>query len=310
MFNIYFPSFLPSPSYNLPLTLISLEEWSLITIKGFNAIKYIQNQLTCNINSLSNNKHCFSAHCNNKGKVIGCMSVFYYKNNISYIIRKNIKDNQIKNFKKYDILSEIKIDKNEKIILLGLAGLEATITLNKIFKKIPNLSSSVIKNKDTTIIYYHLPSPRYILITTLKTCNILIKKLKNIVIFNNSKQWLALDIEAGYPIIDLINSEKFIPQTININKLEGISFNKGCYIGQEIIAKTEYLNINKKTLYLVEINKLKYIPKLKGSLKIKKNKYLNRIGKILTICILNNGNIWLQIILNKKFNFNKNLLKY
>ena len=61
---------------------------------------------------------------------------------------------------------------------------------------------------------------------------------------------------AGLPWLNTDTSEQFIPQMLNIDQLGGISLTKGCYTGQEIVARTHYLGQIKRHLFIVEINKL------------------------------------------------------
>ncbi|MDD1641600.1 MAG: tRNA-modifying protein YgfZ, partial [Methylococcaceae bacterium] len=65
-------------------------------------------------------------------------------------------------------------------------------------------------------------------------------------------QWRYLDILAGMPWLTTETSEEFIPQMLNLDILGGISFNKGCYTGQEIVARTHYLGKTKRTMFLAE----------------------------------------------------------
>jgi folate-binding protein YgfZ len=61
--------------------------------------------------------------------------------------------------------------------------------------------------------------------------------------------WTLLDIESGQPWLEPALSEQFLPQMLNLDHLEGISFDKGCYVGQEIVARTQYLGRLKRRLY-------------------------------------------------------------
>ncbi len=78
-----------------------------------------------------------------------------------------------------------------------------------------------------------------------------IGKLHDQAELNDSGQWLALEIEAGYPVIDA-NSAQLIPQATNLQALEGISFSKGCYTGQEMAARAKFRGANKRALYWLE----------------------------------------------------------
>jgi folate-binding protein YgfZ len=63
--------------------------------------------------------------------------------------------------------------------------------------------------------------------------------------------WLWLDVQAGIPRIVAATKEAFIPQMVNFDKIGGVSFHKGCYPGQEVIARTQYLGKVKRHLYRV-----------------------------------------------------------
>ena len=65
--------------------------------------------------------------------------------------------------------------------------------------------------------------------TDVDTANRVTDALRGEAQLNNSQQWLALNIEAGLPVIDSANSGQFIPQATNLQALGGISFRKGCY---------------------------------------------------------------------------------
>jgi folate-binding protein YgfZ len=69
---------------------------------------------------------------------------------------------------------------------------------------------------------------------------------------NSSENWINLDILAGIPWLSTASSEEFIPQMLNLDKLGGISLTKGCYTGQEIVARTHYLGKAKRALFVAE----------------------------------------------------------
>jgi len=68
----------------------------------------------------------------------------------------------------------------------------------------------------------------------------------------NSEDWQLLDLQDGIPWLTQATSEEYIPQMLNLDKLGGISFTKGCYTGQEIVARTHYLGKAKRALFLAE----------------------------------------------------------
>ncbi|WP_038499484.1 tRNA-modifying protein YgfZ [Candidatus Palibaumannia cicadellinicola] len=288
---------IPLSSNDLPLTIIFLEEWTLITINGIDSIKYLQGQLTCNIVSLNSNQYIFAAHCNAQGKMYSTIRIFYHLDQLSLIIRSSVRDRQLEILKKYAVFSKVTITANDNVVLLGIAGFQAQETLNQFFARLPNILCPVIHYTDTTIIYFSQPKHRFLLITTHVVRNYLLHVLTGKAQINNSKQWLALDIEAGYPIIDDVTSTRLIPQAVNLELLGGIDFNKGCYVGQEVIARTKYRGMNKQKLYFL-IGNASNIPVTGESLEIKIGNHWRCTGIILAACQMANQKIWVQAVLN------------
>ncbi|MFT8229722.1 MAG: tRNA-modifying protein YgfZ [Enterobacterales bacterium] len=291
---------IPIPSKYLSPTLISMEDWILIKISGIDAKKYLQNQFTCDLFNLNKKKISFAAHCNQYGKTISTMIVFIYENCIYYITRRNIIHKQLTEFKKYSIFYKINICEDKNSILVGLAGNNIQNILKKIFINIPTEQNSILKNSsDLTLIYIKLPKPRFLLIIKKKNFDNIFNIIHNYVLLNNSMQWLSLDIESIYPLIDIKNSLKFIPQSLNMEYIDGINFHKGCYIGQEIISKIKYKNSNKFFLYWISY-KSNILPKIGSNIEIKLKNNWKNTGTILAACKMINNFIWIQIVLNKK----------
>src|SRR6185295_18461386 len=66
-------------------------------------------------------------------------------------------------------------------------------------------------------------------------------------------EWVRLDIEAGAPVITAENQEEFVPQMVNLDLIGGVSYSKGCYPGQEIVARMHYLGRLKQRMYRVHL---------------------------------------------------------
>ncbi|QCI16667.1 tRNA-modifying protein YgfZ [Buchnera aphidicola (Aphis craccivora)] len=294
-------------SIQLPLALISLEKWSVIYIDGSDSKKFLQNQLTIDINDLEKTQHKICAYCNLNGKVYSTMLLFHYRKGYACIIKKSLFDLQIKEFKKYIIFLKVKIHQLDDVFLLGLSGKDARLFLSKQFINIPNNSTPVVSHKKTTILWFSNPCERFLLVLSLQDFLLLKQKINEKIVLNNSKQWILLDIEAGYPIIGKTMSQKFLPQSINLDKLQAISLNKGCYYGQEIIAQVFYKNLNKHSLYLLS-SKGSINPKIGSIIKVKILKKWFRIGYLLAIVHLYSNEIWIQAVLNKSVNI-KNIFR-
>lgn len=292
-----FSSRLPVPSSHLPLTLISLEDWALITLNGPDSVKYLQSQLTCDVALLATDRFSFAAHCNAKGKMFSHLCVFHHREGMVLIERRSVRDSQLTELKKYAVFSKTTITADDKAVLLGIAGFQAQSALSGLFARIPNAAHPVTYHQDTALLYFTFPTPRFLLITKPSVCDALQHKLEGQIQLNDSRQWLALDIEAGYPIIDSANSAQFIPQAANVQALNGISFNKGCYTGQEMIARAKYRRTNKRALYWLA-GKASHLPAVGDNLELKMGDNWRRTGTVLAACQLADSSVWIQAILN------------
>ncbi|SNC58637.1 tRNA-modifying protein YgfZ [Sodalis endosymbiont of Henestaris halophilus] len=295
---ISFPSHLPSPSNHLKLTLISLEDWALITLNGPDSVKYLHSQLTCDVALLDIDRFRFAAHCNAEGKMLSYLCIFHHREGIAFIERRSVRDSQLAELKKYAVFSRTTIIADDEAVLLGLAGFQAKATLERFFAKVPDADHPVMHYQKTTLLYFNSPTPRFVLVTTQAVRNAVQHKLQGQAQLNDSRQWLALDIEACYPIIDSANSKQFIPQAANIQALSGIDFNKGCYTGQEIIARAKYRGANKRAMYWL-VGKAGHLPNTGDYLELKMGNLWRPTGTVLAACQLADGSVWIQAVISK-----------
>ncbi|WMY94836.1 MAG: tRNA-modifying protein YgfZ [Arsenophonus sp.] len=279
----------------LPSTLIFLNDWDFITITGFDITQYLQNQFTADITSLEKNKYLFTAHCNPKGKIHSTLHLFHYKKGFAYVLRKSVAKQQIDELKKYAVFSKITIQQEPDIILLGIVGENAKKKLENIFPQLPNQKQSVISFEETVILYFHLPIERFLIATNKTTAHKLTKNFKR---HSNSQKWLALNIAAGIANIDIENTQKFIPQSANLDIFpDSISFKKGCYLGQEMIALTKYRGSNKHRMFFLQ-GHANTTPKIGEGVEWQYHNNWRHVGKILAAAKLNNNTINIQIIMN------------
>ena len=80
------------------------------------------------------------------------------------------------------------------------------------------------------------------------------KKITSIALPASTPVWQWLDVQAGVPLITEATKEAFVPQMANFDKIDAVSFHKGCYPGQEVVARTQYLGKVKRHLYRIHVN--------------------------------------------------------
>lgn len=280
--------------HKLPLTLMSLNDWSFITATGIDAEKYLQDQLTADIATLTPQQHLFTAHCDAKGKMWSTLRLFHYNKGFGYILRSSVTAKQLSELKKYAVFSQITLIHQPNIVLLGIAGQGARDTLNNHFSQLPNQEKPVIHLEQTTLLHFNVPFERFLIVTDRTTAAELAKHFPQ---HGDSQQWLALDITAGIANIDIENSEQFIPQAVNLQALPAsISFQKGCYSGQEMVARAKYRGANKRAMFWLS-GTANMLPKTGEAIEWKIGNNWRRIGTVLAAVNLAKGFISVQVVM-------------
>jgi len=192
-----------------------LNNRSLIQISGQDSEVFLQSQFSNDISKIQDNKIQINAYCQHQGKIIAIIWVFKKNRKFYLSIPKDLLELVISKLNVFKLLSKVEIlDFSEKIYQYGLIN----ETNEKAFKISEKLS----------------------LLTTSET-------LEN---YHNHSQWETACIDEGLPEIYLNMSEKHIPQALNLDINEmGVSFTKGCYPGQEVVARMHYLGKPKRRLF-------------------------------------------------------------
>ena len=292
-----FPPRQPSASARLPLTLMTLDDWALATLTGADSEKYLQGQVTADVAALTEHQHLLAAHCDAKGKMWSNLRLFRRDGGFALIERRSIRDAQLTELKKYAVFSKVTIAPDDEHVLLGVAGFQARAALANLFTTLPDAEKQVVQEGATSILWFAHPAERFLLVTDVATAELISEKLRGEAQLNNSQQWLALNIEAGLPVIDAANSAQFIPQATNLQALGGISFKKGCYTGQEMVARAKFRGANKRALWYLA-GKASRLPEAGEDLELKMGENWRRTGTILAAVQLDDGRLLVQAVMN------------
>ncbi|MHA8112308.1 tRNA-modifying protein YgfZ [Kosakonia cowanii] len=292
-----FPPRQPTASSRLPLTLMTLDDWALATITGADSEKYLQGQVTADVSTLAANQHLLAAHCDSKGKMWSNMRLFHDKEGFAWLLRRSVRETQLRELKKYAVFSKVTIAADDERVLLGVAGFQARAALANLFTTLPESENQVVQEGETTLLWFAHPAERFLLVTDAATAEMVTEKLRGEAQLNNSQQWLALNIEAGLPVIDEANVAQFIPQATNLQALGGISFKKGCYTGQEMVARAKFRGANKRALWYLA-GTASRVPEAGEDLERKMGDNWRRTGTVLAAAQLDDGRVIVQVVMN------------
>ncbi len=287
----------PVASARLPLTLMTLDDWALATLVGADSEKYLQGQVTADVSQLTEHQHLLAAHCDPKGKMWSNLRLFRRQDGFALIERRSLRDAQLAELKKYAVFSKVTIAPDDELVLLGVAGFQARAALKNLFSELPDAEKQVTTDGATSLLWFEHPAERFLLVTDVATAERVTQALRGEAQLNNSQQWLSLNIEAGIPVIDAANSGQFIPQATNLQALGGISFKKGCYTGQEMVARAKFRGANKRALWYLA-GKASRVPEAGEDLELKMGENWRRTGTVLAAVQLDDGRLLVQAVMN------------
>lgn len=214
-------------------SLIDLHEHTLISCQGSDATTFLQGQLTCEMRDIDACRHHLAAYCNHKGRVLATLHLFPQDEGYLLCLPPNMADLFLDHIKKYAAFSKVTFEVLNNWSVLGYsAPIAATPLPDKLLScQMPGLPSRTL-----------IVGPTDLLIS-------LRKNLEQDITAANASIWDELNIAAGFAPINPETSGLFTPQMINLEKFNAVSFEKGCYVGQEIIARTQHLGTLKRHLH-------------------------------------------------------------
>ncbi|MBD3587302.1 tRNA-modifying protein YgfZ [Salinimonas sp. HHU 13199] len=224
----------------------------LITLNGPDSDTFLQGQLTIDIPSLQSSQARRAAHCDFKGKAWSLPLVLRLQDGIGLSLNKSSLAMTLAQLNKYGVFSKTDIvdssDSFRQFIARGQA-VEAWIAGR--FDSVPSSSLNCVSNDDGAVISTDFDDAVYHLILTNEAAASLSKSLADADIHHYDENVSeALHIRAGIPDVSDDNVNEFVPQMMNVQALNAIDFGKGCYMGQEVVARTRYLGKNKRAAYV------------------------------------------------------------
>ena len=226
---------------------IVLDKTATIRVEGDDRIQFLQGQLTQDINLISQDKALYAGFCNPKGRVLAFMLCYVAHESIHIQLDNSIKESILKKLKMYVLRSKVSLNLLEETFTsIGFVGTKALVERNI---QIPKNHLDIVQYQDVMIIRIGQDGERYQLMGEASKVNEFIKLNFSVYSTMSLDDWNSLNILDGIPDIYPTTQEAFIPQSLNMDLIEGINFKKGCYTGQEIVARTHYLGKVKRRMY-------------------------------------------------------------
>ena len=238
--------------------IADFSHFAVIQVTGSEAQTFLQGQFTNDIRQAIPTKAQLSAWCSPKGRILASFYICQRHNNYYLFVPQDMIDTVFKRLQMYILRSDVQLKNvSDELICMGIAGEGSTGLLEQAGLSVPeSIPFGSTLREGVTVI--NLPAggnPRYWVIhEDIEFMQNLWTQCAQSAQAVGRDAWELLDILAAVPTVGADLSEEFVPQMINWQALGGLNFKKGCYTGQEVVARMQYLGSLKRRMYLAKVD--------------------------------------------------------
>ncbi len=256
-----------------------LDQFGFLAIQGKDAQSFFQGYTTCDLGRLAKNQALIGAICNLQGRMVTNFRVSKLEDGLLLRLNCNLIEKIMTFLAKYIVFSKAEMsDMSAIYTCYGIIGEVADSQAMKINEMASLDENLLVKVSDS--------GPRYEVWADKPVAYE----------FQEQPAWLRAEVEDGYAWVEEPTSEEFIPQMFNYHNLDGIDFDKGCYLGQEIIARLEYRGALNRKLHRGAINS-HVEPLIPGDTLLSESG--KPIGTVVSAAKAETGQILLAVLQNK-----------
>ena len=229
--------------------IVDLTHRALIAISGPDARTLLQGQFTNDIEGVNESRTQLSAWCSIKGRVLALFRIWQREETLHLELPAELEDSITARLRMYVLRARVSIESaSEGLVRFGVSGTQVAKCLAEEHGPLPMHPDRAHRSGECTLVRLRGERPRFQVIAPFDAARALWEHCREISTPVAVPAWDLLDIRAGIPSISAAQSDLFLPQALHLDRVDGLSFDKGCYAGQEIIARTQYLGRLKRHL--------------------------------------------------------------
>ncbi len=231
----------------------------IISATGSDAQTFLQGQFTNDVLAVDEQHSQLNAYCSPKGRALAVFRLLKRADTYYLSLPQEILEAILKRLRMFVLRSQVVLaDAGDHLLAIGLAGPGAELALSQVIGALPHAadSSLPVNFADSGITVVRIPGPqaRFEIYGEVNTLKLLWTSLAPHVTPVGASVWKLLDIRSGIPTIYPPTADSFVPQMINLQEINAVSFKKGCYPGQEIVARMQYLGTLKRRMYKAQVH--------------------------------------------------------
>ncbi len=229
--------------------IADLPDLAVLRVGGKDAANFLAGQLTSDVRALRPGQSQLAAWCTPKGRVIVVCRVLCLVDQHLLVAPDDMAEDTLTRLKRYVLRSRVELsDERLRWVTIGCAGPGVGAVLRERLGTLPEPPGGLIEVAGFVVLALAGYGPRYLVLGTAESVRALWEAA--VPALGSAPAWRVLEILSGIPVIHRATSETYLPQMLNLEALGGLSFQKGCYPGQEVIARLKYRGEIKRRMFL------------------------------------------------------------
>jgi tRNA-modifying protein YgfZ len=230
-----------------------LSQYGLLAASGADAREFLHAQLSCDVENLSEDTGAYGAYCTAKGRVLANFLLWSEAGTFFMLLPRALVSGIRKRLQMFVLRSKVTLaDCSGDRVVFGLAGVGAREAVKTLAGVAPAGSLKIARGGSVTAI--EIDGGRFVAIVPLAQAAAAWDRAAGALTPVGAPCWEWLEITNGLPWITAATQDQFVPQMANLELIGGVNFRKGCYPGQEIVARTQYLGKPKRRLFLAHVD--------------------------------------------------------
>ncbi|KVE40634.1 CAF17-like 4Fe-4S cluster assembly/insertion protein YgfZ [Burkholderia sp. BDU5] len=232
-----------------------LEQFGIVDVTGADAATFLHSQLTNDIEHLDAASARLAGYCSPKGRLLASFLAWRAGHDVRLLVSKDVQPAAQKRLSMFVLRAKAKLaDASDALVAVGFAG-DVRAALSGVFDALPDGVHTKVDAPAGALIRLSDAAgrARYLWIGTRVELDARLPALEAALPRVSAAVWDWLDVRAGEPRITRPAVEQFVPQMVNFDVIGGVNFRKGCYPGQEVVARSQYRGTIKRRTALAHV---------------------------------------------------------
>ena len=231
-----------------------LNHFGSVSLTGQDAKTFLQGQVTCDVSNVSASQGQAGAYCTPKGNVIANFDLVAHTDTLLLHMPLSMVDTVQKAMAKYIVFSNAELhDASTDWCRFAVWGDDAIACINDSFGSVPDSHLNTVQNQDCLVWSNSADSSEFIVYCHPSTKAQVTATLEQWASLTEAHAWEARQINQGLVYVTPDISDSYVPQMLNLQATGALNFKKGCYTGQEIVARMQYLGKLKRHLFIGQV---------------------------------------------------------